>query len=432
MSTIIDDLRSGNVPQFLLRTAQNENLQPERLCDAIRRGHVVVPRNRRHTNLTPVAIGADTRVKINANIGTSPATCDYENELQKVRTAVDAGADAVMDLSISGDTSAFRKRIIEGFDITLGTVPIYDAMIGLDTTERLNFAHFMRIMEKQAVEGVDFMTIHAGLLKRHLPLVEKRTLGIVSRGGALMAQWMKHQNAENFLYASFDEILAVASAYDITLSIGDGLRPGCTYDANDAAQFGELEIIGELVQRCRSANVQVMVEGPGHVPLHLIEENVRKEKTLCDGAPFYVLGPLVIDYAAGYDHIAGAIGGALAGMYGADFLCYVTPAEHLRLPSLEDVREGVVASKIAAAAADLARKRPDAVSRNLQMSQARKSFDWDIQERLSIDPEKFSRYLEKVETVSSGVKTHQACSMCGEWCAIRRLQQEDIRTTKES
>ncbi len=422
MSTIIDDLRKGDVPQWLLQTARNENLQPERLVESIVRGHVVIPQNRCHMNLTPVAIGSETRVKINANIGTSPATCDYENELQKVKAAVDAGADAVMDLSISGDTSAFRKRILEEFDITLGTVPIYDAMIGLDNTEQLNFSHFMRIMEKQAKEGVDFMTIHAGLLKRHLPLVEKRTLGIVSRGGALIAQRMKHQNEENFLYANFDDILAVASTCDITLSIGDGLRPGGTCDANDAAQFGELEVIGELVGRCRAANVQVMVEGPGHVPLHLIEENVRKEKTLCDGAPFYVLGPLVVDYAAGYDHIAGAIGGALAGMYGADFLCYVTPAEHLRLPSLEDVHEGVIASKIAAAAADLARKRPDAVLRNLQMSQARKSFDWDTQERLSIDSDKFSRYLEKVETVSSGVKTHQACSMCGEWCAIRRLQ----------
>ncbi|MFZ3045248.1 MAG: phosphomethylpyrimidine synthase ThiC, partial [Desulfatirhabdiaceae bacterium] len=398
-----------------------ESIQTSQFIQSIIMGHVVVPRNNRHGALSPVAIGKGTRVKINANIGTSPASCDFENEIQKLKAAISAGADAVMDLSIAGNSSAFRKCIIEEFDITLGTVPIYDAMIGMDTTDMLTVSHFLRIMEKQAAEGVDFMTIHAGLLSRHLPLIEKRTLGVVSRGGAIMAQWMKHRKKESFLYAHFDEILDVAKAYDVTLSIGDGLRPGCTHDANDAAQFGELEIIGELVQRCRSANVQVMVEGPGHVPLNLIEENVRKEKELCDGAPFYVLGPLVIDYAAGYDHIAGAIGGALAGMFGADFLCYVTPAEHLRLPTIADVHEGVIASKIAAAAADLARKRPSAISRNLEMSKARKRFDWKSQQELSVDKHKFSRYLEKVGTESPGVTSDLPCTMCGEWCAMKRL-----------
>ena len=421
MSTIIEALQKGKVPSHIPLLSEAERIQPSQFIQSIIKGHLVVPRNNRHGALTPVAIGRDARVKINANIGTSPASCDFENELQKLKAAIDAGADAVMDLSIAGNSSAFRKRIIEEFDITLGTVPIYDAMIGLDSTDRLNFSNFLQIVEKQAEEGVDFMTIHAGLLSRHLPLIERRTLGVVSRGGAIMAQWMKHQKKESFLYAHFDEILAVANAYDITLSIGDGLRPGCTHDANDAAQFGELEIIGELVQRCRSANVQVMVEGPGHVPLNLIEENVRKEKEICDGAPFYVLGPLVIDYAAGYDHIAGAIGGALAGMFGADFLCYVTPAEHLRLPTLEDVHEGVIASKIAAAAADLARKRPDAISRNLDMSKARRRFDWKVQEALSIDKSKFSRYLEKVGTESPDAQNDLPCTMCGEWCAMKRL-----------
>jgi phosphomethylpyrimidine synthase len=421
MSTIIEALQKGNIPPHIPTLSEAESIQPSQFIQSIIKGHVVVPRNNRHGALTPVAIGKDTRVKINANIGTSPASCDFENEIQKLKAAISAGADAVMDLSIAGNSSDFRKRIIEEFDITLGTVPIYDAMIGLDTTDKLSFSHFLRIVEKQAAEGVDFMTIHAGLLSKHLPLIEKRTLGVVSRGGAIMAQWMKHQKKESFLYAHFDEILAVANAYDITLSIGDGLRPGCTHDANDAAQFGELEIIGELVQRCRSANVQVMVEGPGHVPLNLIEENVRKEKEICDGAPFYVLGPLVIDFAAGYDHIAGAIGGALAGMFGADFLCYVTPAEHLRLPTIEDVHEGVIASKIAAAAADLARKRPDAISRNLEMSKARRRFDWNVQEELSIDKSKFSRYLEKVGTESPGDKNDLPCTMCGEWCAMKRL-----------
>jgi phosphomethylpyrimidine synthase len=421
MSTIIEALQKGNIPPYIPLLSEYESIEPSQFIQSIIKGHVVVPRNNRHGTLTPVAIGKDARVKINANIGTSPASCDFENELQKLKAAIDAGADAVMDLSIAGNSSDFRKRIIEEFDIPLGTVPIYDAMIGLDTTDKLNFSHFLQIVEKQAEEGVDFMTIHAGLLSRHLPLIERRTLGVVSRGGAIMAQWMKHQKKESFLYAHFDEILAVANTFDITLSIGDGLRPGCTHDANDAAQFGELEIIGELVQRCRSANVQVMVEGPGHVPLNLIEENVRKEKEICDGAPFYVLGPLVIDYAAGYDHIAGAIGGALAGMFGADFLCYVTPAEHLRLPTLEDVHEGVIASKIAAAAADLARKRPDAISRNLEMSKARRRFDWNVQEELSIDKSKFSRYLEKVGTESPDGKNDLPCTMCGEWCAMKRL-----------
>jgi phosphomethylpyrimidine synthase len=421
MSTLIEALQKGNVPPHVPLLAEAESISMSQFIQSIIRGHVVVPRNNRHGALSPVAIGKDTSVKINANIGTSPASCDFENEILKLKAAISAGADAVMDLSIAGNSSDFRKRIIEEVDITLGTVPIYDAMIGLDTTDKLNFSHFLRIVEKQAAEGVDFMTIHAGLLSQHLPLIERRTLGVVSRGGAIMAQWMKHQKKESFLYTHFDDILAVANTYDITLSIGDGLRPGCTHDANDAAQFGELEIIGELVQRCRAANVQVMVEGPGHVPLNLIEENVRKEKAICDGAPFYVLGPLTIDYAAGYDHIAGAIGGALAGMYGADFLCYVTPAEHLRLPTLEDVHEGVIASKIAAAAADLARKRPDAIARNLEMSQARRRFDWNAQEALSIDKSKFNRYLEKVGTESPGAKNDLPCTMCGEWCAMKRL-----------
>lgn len=421
MSTLIETLQKGSVPPHILQLSGAENIRLPHFIQSIVKGHVVVPRNNRHEALTPIAIGRDTRVKINANIGTSPASCDFETEIEKLTAAISAGADAVMDLSIAGNSSDFRKRIIEAFDITLGTVPIYDAMIGMDTTDMLTVSHFLRIMEKQAAEGVDFMTIHAGLLSRHLPLIEKRTLGVVSRGGAIMAQWMKHRKKESFLYAHFDEILDVAKAYDVTLSIGDGLRPGCTHDANDAAQFGELEIIGELVQRCRSANVQVMVEGPGHVPLNLIEENVRKEKELCDGAPFYVLGPLVIDYAAGYDHIAGAIGGALAGMFGADFLCYVTPAEHLRLPTIADVHEGVIASKIAAAAADLARKRPSAISRNLEMSKARKRFDWKSQQELSVDKHKFSRYLEKVGTESPGVTSDLPCTMCGEWCAMKRL-----------
>ena len=276
--------------------------------------------------LPPIAIGKDTRIKINANIGTSPSGCGFEHEMDKVKAAIASGADTVMDLSIAGNMSGFRSRITEELSIPLGTVPLYEAMLGVDNPEDITFNRFLHIMEKQAEEGVDFMTIHAGMQRKHLSLIEKRVLGVVSRGGSIIARWMRHHNTENFLYKHFDDILAIAKAYDITMSLGDGLRPGCTADANDEAQFGELETLGELVQRCRAADVQVMVEGPGHVPLHLIQENIKREKAICDGAPFYVLGPLVIDYAAGYDHIAGAIGGALAALYGADFLCYMTPA----------------------------------------------------------------------------------------------------------
>ncbi len=427
MSTLIDELKSGDTPPCIAQIASEEGIEEQQLIQNIIEGYVVVPRNKQHTSLTPIAIGKDTSIKINANIGTSPSVCDFGNEMDKVKTAITSGADTVMDLSIAGDIAGFRKRITDELSITLGTVPIYEAMIGLDGPEELTFSHFLKIVEKQAEEGVDFMTIHAGLLRKHIPLVEKRVLGVVSRGGSIIVQWMRHYNKESFLYEHFDEILAIANEYDITMSLGDGLRPGCIADANDEAQFGELETIGELVQRCKAAQVQVMVEGPGHVPLQLIEENIRKEKEICDGAPFYVLGPLVMDYAAGYDHIAGAIGGALAAFYGADFLCYVTPAEHLRLPSLDDVHEGVIASKIAAAAVDLARSRPGEYQRNLDISKARSNFDWNTQQHLAIDKSKFCRYLETVQTGSDADEEGLPCSMCGEWCAIKRTRKTSSR-----
>ena len=420
MTTLIDDLKQGTVPSFVPSIAADEGLAPENLVKDILAGYTVICRNNRHL-FDPIAIGRGTRIKINANIGTSPAQCDFDNEIKKIRLAIDAGADTVMDLSIAGNTAQFRRRILQECNITLGTVPVYEAMTGPERPEDLHIDSFLRIMEKQAEEGVDFMTIHAGLRKEHIPLAEKRVIGVVSRGGSAIVRWMKSHGRENFLYEHFDKILAVAHAYDICLSLGDGLRPGCTADANDAAQFGELETIGELVKRCKAANVQVMVEGPGHVPLHLIEENIRKQKQICEGAPFYVLGPLVMDYAAGYDHIAGAIGGALAAYFGADFLCYVTPAEHLRLPTADDVREGVIASKIAARAADLSRKSPREIQRNLEMSQARNVFDWEKQEKISIDPEKFRTYLEKVENTDTN-DPHHPCSMCGQWCAVKRAR----------
>ena len=418
MSTFVDEVWQKNIPQCLAQVADDEDSTIEELCVGVLNGKVVIPRNPNHSALKPIAIGAGCRVKVNANIGTSPSSCQFDEELTKLRAAIECGADAVMDLSIAGDVREFRKRVLGESAIPVGTVPVYEAMLGVNKPEELTMSHFLSVMEAQARDGVDFMTIHAGFQQRHLPLLASRVMGIVSRGGSILAQWMRHHNQENFLYEHFDEILAIASAYDVTLSLGDGLRPGCGADANDAAQFGELETLGELVQRCRAARVQVMVEGPGHVPLDLIEENVRRQKAICQNAPFYVLGPLVIDYAAGYDHIAGAIGGAISAWHGADFLCYLTPAEHLRLPSLNDVREGVIASKIASAAADLARKNPAAIRRNRDISQARHDFDWEKQQQLAIDPTKFCRYLEKAE--QSDKDPAIPCTMCGNWCAMKR------------
>lgn len=426
MTTLIDELKHGERPAFLARIAADEGMTEHTLVDRLLDGTVVVCRNRNHA-FDPIAIGAGTRIKVNANIGTSPTNCDFSDEMDKVRAAVSAGADTVMDLSISGDIPEFRRRVIGECNVSLGTVPIYEAMVGVDDPADLTFERFMEVVERQAREGVDFMTIHSGLSRRHLPYIDRRTLGVVSRGGSIIAAWMRHHGQESFLYDRFDEILAVAREYDVTMSLGDGLRPGCGADANDAAQFGELEVLGELVTRCRESNVQVMVEGPGHVPFHLIEENVRRQKAVCAGAPFYVLGPLVLDYAAGYDHIAGAIGGALAAWFGADFLCYVTPAEHLRLPTIDDVREGVIASKIAASAIDLARGHAGEIRRNLEMSKARAAFDWETQKRLSIDPSKFCRYLEKVPGQEGGDNRH-ACSMCGNWCALKRATKASAST----
>ena len=420
VSTLIEKLQRGEIPPYFSALGEYEEVSPSWLAEEILRGTVVVPRNnRRRGPFLPVAVGKNMRVKVNANVGTSPEKRDFSGEVEKVRRAVAAGADALMDLSIPGTNSAFRRQIMENFGVPLGTVPLYQAAGEEGATEKLSFSSFAKVLRTQAEEGVDFMTIHAGLLKEHLPLVEKRLLGVVSRGGSLMMDWIRQHDQESFLYENFDGILEIAREFDITLSLGDGLRPGCTADANDEAQFGELRVLGELVTRCRKAGVQVMVEGPGHVPLHRIEENVRLEKELCAEAPFYVLGPLVVDHAAGYDHVAGAIGGALAAYYGADFLCYLTPAEHLRLPSLEDVHQGVMATKIAAAAADLSRGKEYAVQQSNGISLGRRNFDWEEQGRHTLDPEHFRATLETVSLSSSEKKS---CSMCGKWCALRNQQ----------
>ncbi|HOO62808.1 MAG TPA: phosphomethylpyrimidine synthase ThiC [Synergistaceae bacterium] len=422
MATLINALHRGEIPEYFSTLGKFEEISPSLLAKEVLQGRIVIPwNNRRKGPFTPVAVGKNMRVKINANVGTSPERLDFSDEMEKIRQAISLGADALMDLSIPGPSGDFRRQIVEECGVPLGTVPLYQAAGKGASPEDFSFSDFLEVFLAQAEEGVDFMTIHAGLLQKHLPLAEKRLLGVVSRGGSLLVSWMRRHHKENFLYENFDALLEIAREYDITLSLGDGLRPGCTADANDEAQFGELQILGELVTRCREAGVQVMVEGPGHVPLHLIEENVRIQKELCSEAPFYVLGPLVVDCAAGHDHMAGAIGGALAAHYGADFLCYLTPAEHLRLPSLEDVRQGVIATKIAAAAADLSRGKTYAIHQNDAISRGRRDFDWNEQKRHALDPRKFSDFLETVSLSSSKKKP---CSMCGEWCALKGFQKE--------
>jgi len=417
MSTLIDRLNDNEQPEYIKKIAQHENIDVDQFIQLVCEGKIVIPMNNAIPKPDPIAIGEKTRIKINANMGTSPNRCDADYEIEKVKVAIKYGADTIMDLSIAGNVSELRQKIIELYPIPIGTVPIYEAMIGLTSPDQLSIGQFLNVIEKQAKEGVDFMTIHAGLLKQQIPDIDKRLLGVVSRGGSLIVKWMRYHQKQNFTYEYFDDILAIAKEYDITMSLGDGLRPGCTADSNDAAQLGELNVLGELVQRCREQNVQVMVEGPGHVPLHLIQENITLQKTICHQAPFYVLGPLVLDYATGYDHIAGAIGGALAAYHGADFLCYVTPAEHLRLPTIDDVRDGVIASKIAAVAVDLSRNNPRELERNRSMSLARKQFDWESQKSMAIDTEKFTQYFEKGNT--SDVPP---CTMCGDWCAMKHKQ----------
>jgi phosphomethylpyrimidine synthase len=379
----------------------------------------VIPFNPRHSPSRPAGIGSRLRTKVNVNIGTSRDFPFLAEELKKVRVSLDYGTDALMDLSTGGNLRRIRRTILDRTRVPLGTVPVYGAAIAaidrrgsiVDMTEDDLFA----AIESQAVEGVDFMTVHAGLTLKAIDRLKKqgRVADIVSRGGAFQLAWMLHNGKENPLYARFDRLLEIAHRYDVTLSLGDGLRPGSVLDATDRPQIEELLTLGELVQRAWEAGVQVMVEGPGHVPLDQVEMNIRLQKRLCREAPFYVLGPLVTDIAPGYDHIVSAIGGALAAAAGADFLCYVTPAEHLGLPTLDDVREGLMASKIAAHAADIVKKIPGALERDRALSQARRRLDWEAQKALALDPVKF-------ETVRKGRKSKtQACSMCGEFCAMR-------------
>ena len=410
--TQLEMARSGRVSAEMEYVARAESVDVTELSARIRDGLVVVPANRNHKGLSPLGIGLGLRTKVNANIGTSPPRCSVEAELEKLRAALDARADTVMDLSIGGDLDEVRRAIIEHCAVPLGTVPIYQAAIESGGPDAMTLESYLAVFEKHAADGVDFATVHAGVTREAVPLLKKRLMGVVSRGGAFLIKWMMTHGKQNFLYEHFDRILDIAREYDVTLSLGDGLRPGCIEDATDEAQIHELKTLGELARRSRERGVQVMIEGPGHIPLHQIEENVRLEKQYCDRAPFYVLGPLPTDVACGYDHIVGAIGGALAALAGADFLCYLTPKEHIGLPDAKDVREGVVVTRIAAHIGDVAKGTKGAREMDRRMSEARGNRDWQAMLGLALDPDRFGMLVQ-------GEEGGDQCSMCGEYCAIK-------------
>ena len=422
--TQIEQARAGAITPEMEAVARSEQLEPELVRSEVARGRMVIPANRTHLQkgLHPAGIGIAARTKINANLGNSPITSDTECELAKVLAAIHYGADTVMDLSTGAEIDAIRQRIIDAVSVPVGTVPIYQIAEQLDDIAAMEPRDFLDAVERQARQGVDFMTIHCGLLREHLPLTEKRTTGIVSRGGALVARWMVARGQENPFYTHFDELCEILREHDVTWSLGDGLRPGSLADASDEAQFAELAVMGELTLRAWERNCQVMIEGPGHVPLVQIEMNVRRQIEWCHEAPFYVLGPVVTDVAPGYDHITSAIGAAMAAWHGAAMLCYVTPREHLGLPSLDDVRQGVIAYKIAAHAADVARHRVGARDRDDALSRARYAFDWSEQFRLSLDPETARRMHE--ESLPADAADARYCSMCGpKFCSMRASQE---------
>ena len=390
-----------------------EGLAPEVIRQGLARGTLVVPANPAHLVLKPLAIGQGVRVKINANIGTSPHDCDLEKEQAKLAAALEFGADAVMDLSTGGSLDDIRTALLAQCPAPFGTVPIYQIMSQAGSLEEVRGDDLLEMVRHHGRQGVDFVTVHCGVTRGALPLLAKRVTGVVSRGGAFLTAWMRRSGRENPLYERYDELLEIAREHDLTLSLGDGLRPGCLADATDRAQLHELKVLGELTRRAWAKGVQVMVEGPGHLPLNAIRKNVRLQQKYCNQAPFYVLGPLVTDVASGYDHISGAIGGALAASLGASFLCYVTPAEHLKLPEVEDVIDGVVASRIAAHAADIALGRKGAADWDLAMSKARRALDWDTQIRLSVNPPKARRFRDLSQA------RDDQCTMCGRFCAMK-------------
>ena len=411
--------KKGVITPEMNYVAQAEALNPELVRSEVAAGKMIIPANIHHENLLPMAIGREAKTKINANIGNSSLSSDIDAELEKLQICLKYGADTVMDLSTGGDLDMIRSAIIANSSVPIGTVPMYQIIHDIKEVENLKAADILKTLEKQARQGVSYFTMHAGFLLKFMPLVAKRKMGIVSRGGSLTASWMMHHHKENPFYEAFDDILEICAAHDVALSLGDGLRPGCLYDATDEAQLSELRVLGELTLRAWEKNVQVMIEGPGHIPLNQIEYNMKIERELCHGAPFYVLGPLPTDIGAGYDHITSAIGGTMAAFYGASMLCYVTPKEHLGLPNSNDVREGIVAHKIAAHAADVALGKAGAIERDHAMSDARYAFDWNRQFELSLDPER-ARELHDESLPQESFKKAEFCSMCGpKFCAYK-------------
>ena len=422
--TQLSDARAGNITLEMKIVAEKEDIDVLLLRDKIAQGRIVIPANINHKNLSPCGIGEGLSIKVNANIGTSSDHAVIDEELEKMRVAIDAGADTVMDLSTGGDINECRKKIISASTVPIGTVPVYQAVVEAINNQggviHLTVDKIFEVIESQVDEGVDFITVHCGLTRAALEMLkkQKRVTDIVSRGGALLTTWMLHHDKENPLYENYDRLLEIAKKYDVTLSLGDGLRPGCLADATDRAQVHELMTLGQLTEEAWARDVQVMIEGPGHVPLNQIKANILLEKQLCKNAPFYVLGPLVTDIAAGYDHVACAIGGAVAGEAGADFLCYVTPSEHLSLPAIDDVREGVIVTKIAAHAADIARGNKQAIERDRKMAVARKNLDWETQMQCALDPVKARRVRGENPPGESDV-----CTMCGKFCAIKQVRE---------
>jgi phosphomethylpyrimidine synthase len=418
--------RRGQITNEMRFVALRENVAPEFVRDEVACGRAIIPANRKHPEAEPMVIGRNFLVKVNANIGNSAVSSTIDEEVDKLRWAVRWGADTVMDLSTGPSIHETRERIVRNSPVPIGTVPIYQALEKVKgKVEDLNIDVFIETLVEQAEQGVDYFTIHAGVLLRYVPLTAKRVTGIVSRGGSIMAKWCLDHHEENFLYTHFERICAVMKAYDVSFSLGDGLRPGCTADANDAAQFAELETLGELTEIAWKHDVQVMIEGPGHVPMHKIRENMERQLTTCHEAPFYTLGPLVTDIAPGYDHITSAIGAAMIGWYGTAMLCYVTPKEHLGLPNRKDVKDGVIAYKIAAHAADLAKEHPGANLRDDALSRARFAFRWEDQFNLALDPETAREFHDETLPAPAAKGAH-FCSMCGpQFCSMRNTQ--DLR-----
>lgn len=424
MTTQIKAAKAGKITEEMRIVSRDEDQSPKSIRQRIAEGTVIITRNTQRESVHPIGIGKGLSTKINANIGTSPDLCNFELEIEKAKIAVKYGADTIMDLSTGGDLDEIRRKILKTVNVPIGTVPIYQTAIEV-AKKKGSIMHMteddiFNSIEKHAKDGVDFMTVHCGVTQQIVKRLAKhpRLMGIVSRGGTFLAAWILHHKKENPLYANYDYLLEIAAEYDFSLSLGDGLRPGCIFDSTDWPQVQELLTIGELVERARAANVQAMVEGPGHLPLNDIKANVQLEKSTCKDAPFYVLGPIVTEIAPGYDHIVGAIGGAIAGLAGADFLCYLTPSEHLGLPNLEDVKEGVIATKIAAHAVDIVKLGSKAANRDLAMAKARADLNWKKQIENALDPEKATKIRNRVK-----LKSPETCSMCSEYCAIKILKE---------